>query len=132
MTPTATHAASATATQALPGAVGEPLLGIPAEHLRARDAAGGADDHERQHAEAGGAQPVAGHARLQRLDRVAAWKEAGQSLRPVGQARERHGDAADDEHRQKDALPERLHRRHVVGHHRNHQAEPDEGERDAA
>ena len=48
MTPTATHAASATATQPLPGAVGEPLLGVPAEHLRAGQGAGGADQQQRE------------------------------------------------------------------------------------
>ena len=114
---------------ALAGRGCEPLCGIPPKHLRAGDAAGQADDDERQRAEARGAQPGPGDAGLQRLDRVAAREESRQTLRPVGQARERHGNAADDEHRQEDALPERLHRRHGVGHHRNHEPEPDEGER---
>ena len=109
----------------------EPLLGVPAEHLRAREASGGADQHERKHAEACGAQPVAGDARLQRVDGVPSGKERRQTLRPVRKARERNRDATDDQHRQEDALPERLHRGHVVGHHRNHEAEPDERECDA-
>ena len=85
---------------------------------------------EREHAEPRNAKPVAGDARLQCLDGIAARKERRQALRPIRQARERHRDAADDQHRQENALPERLHRRHVVGHHRDHQAEPDERERD--
>ena len=39
-------------------------------------------------------------------------------------------DPADDEHRQKNALPERLHGGHVVRQGRDHQPEPDQRKRD--
>jgi hypothetical protein len=50
-------------------------------------------------------------------------------LRPSGQAGERDRDAADDQHREKNALAERLHCRDVVGERRDHQPEADEGKR---
>ena len=65
---------------------------------------------------------------LHRLDRVAAGEKRRDVLRPVRQALERHRHAADDQHRQEDALAERLHRRNVVGQRRDHQAEADERE----
>ena len=56
-------------------------------------------------------------------------------LGPRGQTRQLHRDAADNQHRQKNALPERLHRRHVIRQHRQHETQADErkrhhGERD--
>ena len=114
----------------LAAARGKPLLRVPAEHLAGRHRARRADEHEREQVEAHGAQSVARHRRLQRLDRVAAREERRDVLRPVGQAREPDRDAADDQHRQEDALSERLHRGHVVGHHRHHEAQAEKRERD--
>ncbi len=109
---------------------GKSLVRVPAKHLRAGERAGCADDGEGEDTELRRAEAVARDAGLKCLDGVAARKERGETLRPLRQRRERDGNAADDQHRQEDALPERLHRRHGIRHHRDHQAEADEREGD--
>ncbi len=115
---------------AFAGASGEPLLRVPAEHPDPGDGARRADEQQRQQAEAHGRQSGPGDARLQRLDGVAAGKKRRDVLRPFRQARDRNRDPADDEHGQEDALAERLHRGHVVGHHRHHEPQADKREGD--
>ena len=57
-----------------------------------------------------------GDARLQRLNGVASWEKSGDVQRPIGQARQLHGHAADNQHGQEDGLAERLaERRPAVG-----------------
>ena len=128
--PTATHAATAGPEPGFPAERGEALLRIPAKELRARKTTGDTREPEREQAEsrAGAAAPV--HCGLQRLNRVAAGEERRHVLRPLRQRRELHRHSADDQHRQKNALPEGLHRRHVVRERGDHEPEPDERKRD--
>jgi hypothetical protein len=107
----------------------EPLLRIPAEETSAGQASGGADRHQRNQAEASGPEPVSHHRRLDGFHRVAPREERRDVLRPLGQALERHRHPPDDQHRQEDALAERLDRRHVVRHRRNHEPQAEKCER---
>ena len=110
----------------LPGDRRETLLRVPPEETGPGHAAGGADEEQRQHAESRVPKTGSHHTRPERLDGVAAWKEGRDMLRPLRQALQRHRHAADDQHRQEDALAERLNGRHVVGHRRNDEAQADE------
>ena len=119
----------------LAAALDETLLGIPAEHPDAGNESGQPGQQQCQQAESHHAKAGAGDRRLHRLHGIAPWEERREVLHPLGQAGQLHRDAADDEHRQEDALPQCLHRRHVVGERRDdeaeaHQRERHEGERD--
>ena len=108
---------------------GEALLRVPPEQLRAGKRTRRANQRQREQVEARRCEARAGDRRLHRFDRIAPRKKRRDVLRPVRQAGQRHGDATDDQHRQEDALPERLHGGNVVGQHRDHEAEPEKRER---
>ena len=126
--PIATQAISAGISQIRP-VMERNRCHIPAKKFCAGETAGDAKDCEGQQVEPHRRQPNAIGAGLQRGHGVASGKKGRQGLSPFGKTRKRDGDTANNQHGQKNTLPQSLHCRNVVSHRRDHQTNPEQCER---
>ena len=127
--PTATHAMSATPIQALPGRLAKRCCASQRNSFAPARQPAAPIEQQGQQTEARASESRAGDGRLDRIDGVAAGEKRRHVLGPLGQAGERHGDAANDQHWQEQALAERLHGGDIVGEHRDHEAQSEKRER---